>query len=277
MKDLKLYESIPSLENNFAVKFRVYENNSALIPHWHEHIEMMMLCEGECDFHVEGYSYSVRPGDLMIANSTDIHSFTVKKQIRFYSLLLYPSFFNDVENSDLRLKSIVKCDEYVKECFEEMYREYTAQGKMSDMMLKSFAYRLVAYLGRKFAIDGEVSSNSQKLTRLRSLLEYIESNYREKITTKELAAYAFISEEHLCRFFKKTVGKTVIEYLNQYRVEKAAVLLSNTEDTIGSVGASVGFEDINYFSRTFKKVKGITPKEYRRISQEKGRGITEPI
>lgn len=268
MKDLKLYESIPSLENNFAVKFRVYENDSALIPHWHEHIEMMLLCEGECDFHVGGCSYTAKPGDLMIVGSTEIHSFTVKKKIQFYSLLLFPSFFDDVDSSDLILESKVSSDEYVKDCFLEMYNEYTKSEKMSDMMMKSCAYRLVAYLGRKYAKNGSVNTDSQKLTRLRSLLEYIENNYHEKITTKDLASYCFISEEHLCRFFKKSVGKTVSEYVNQYRVEKASVLLMNTEDTIGNVGESVGFEDINYFSRIFKRIKGVTPREYRKIYEE---------
>ena len=96
------------------------------------------------------------------------------------------------------------------------------------------------------------------------MLQYIENNYREKITTKDIAAYCFITEEHLCRFFKKTVGKTVVEYITQYRVEKAAVLLINTDETVGNIAASVGFEDINYFSRIFKRIKGMTPREYRK-------------
>ena len=270
MKNLELYEIIPSLENNFAVKFREYENDSALIPHWHEHIEMMFLREGECNFHIGGESYAALPGDIMIANSAEIHSFTVKKRIRFYSLLLFPSFFDDIDDSGLKLVNIVKSDGYVSECFEEMYREYTADEKMSDMMLKSYAYRLVAYLGRKYAIEeGVESPDNQKLRRLHSLLEYISNNYYEKISTKDLANYCFLSEEHLCRFFKKTVGKTISEYINQYRVEKAVILLSNTEETIGNIGASVGYEDINYFSRVFKRIKGITPKEYRKILQGK--------
>ena len=264
MKDLTLYERIPSLENNFAVKFRIYESSSALIPHWHEHMEMMLLCEGECDFHVDGCSYNVAPGDLMIVNSAQIHSFTVKKRIKFYSLLLFPSFFNDVENTVIKLKSVVSSDEYVKECFAEMKREYASGEKMSDMMLKSCAYRLVAYLGRRYASGGAAQSDAKKLTRLHTLLQYIENNYREKITTKDIAAYCFITEEHLCRFFKKTVGKTVVEYITQYRVEKAAVLLINTDETVGNIAASVGFEDINYFSRIFKRIKGMTPREYRK-------------
>jgi AraC-like DNA-binding protein len=185
--------------------------------------------------------------------------------MRFYSLLLYPSFFADVEKEGLCFTSIVSSDEFVRECFEEMRREYVSGERMSDMMLKSCAYRLVAYLGRKYSIDKAARTDTGNLTRLHTLLQYIENNYYERITTKELASLSFITEEHLCRFFKKTVGKTVSEYVNQYRVEKAAILLANTEDAIGNIGATVGFEDTNYFTRVFKRVKGVTPREYRRI------------
>lgn len=265
MKDIKLYESIPSLENNFAVKFRVYENDSALIPHWHENIEMMFLCDGECDFHVGGKSYTATPGDLMIVNTTEIHSFTVKKRIRFYSLLLFPSFFDDVSGADLSLESLVHSDSFVRECFTNMYREYTGKIKLSDMMLKSHAYALVAYLGRNYASADAAPplGDKLKLDRLYKVLDYIEESYNERITTKELAASCYLSEEHFCRFFKRAVGKTVTEYINQYRVERASVLLINTEESIGRVGVSVGFDDVNYFSRIFKRIKGCTPREFR--------------
>lgn len=265
MKNIKLYESIPSLENNFTVKFRVYENDSALVPHWHEHIEMMFLCDGECDFHVGGRSYAAFPGDLMIVNSTEIHSFTVRKRIRFYSLLLFPSFFDDVSELGIGLKSLVHSDGFVSECFANMYREYTEGIKLSDMMLKSYAYALVAYLGRNYALKDIVPSagNTLNLDRLYTVLNYIEESYNEKITTKELANYCYLSEAHFCRFFKKAIGKTVTEYINQYRVEKASILLINTDEAIGSIGASVGFDDVNYFSRIFKRIKGCSPREFR--------------
>jgi AraC-like DNA-binding protein len=264
MKELKLYESIPVLENNFAVKFRIYENDSALIPHWHEHIELMYLCQGECDFHVGGHSYIAYPGDLMIVNSAKIHSFTVKNRIRFYSLLLFPSFFEDLNDTEISLCNIVKNDGHVKDIFEEMASEYESKRDCFDMMLKGNAYKLLGYLCRSYAqgeCDGASSGRSFK--RLYSLLEYISDNYREKITTKDLAAHCFLSEEHLCRFFKSAVGKTITEYINQYRVEKASILLLNTDESIASIGESVGFDDLNYFSRVFKKTRGMSPKEYR--------------
>ena len=270
MKDLKLYESIPSLENNFAVKFRAYESDSALIPHWHEHIELVFITDGECDFHVGGRSYRACPGDLMIVNSAEIHSFIVKGRISFYSLLLFPSFFADIDDTDARFESIVHADEYVHRLFCEMYGEYSKEEKFSDMMLKGAAYRLVAYLGRNYSLANTAAvPDNQKLKRLYTVLEYISKRYSERITTKDLAALCFITEEHFCRFFKGAIGKCATEYVNQYRVEKAAVLLANTDETIGDIGASVGFSDVNYFSRIFKKIKGVTPGEFRKNGSKK--------
>lgn len=265
MQNLKLYESIPSLENNFAVKFRVYENDSALVPHWHEHVEMMLITDGECDFHVGGRSYSAAPGDLMIANSAEIHSFTVKKRITFYSLLLFPSFFSDIDERDVRFESLVHSDGHISQCFADMYSEYMGDEKFSDMLLKGAACRLVGYLGRHHSICArQTAPDTVKLKRLYTVLEYISTSYSERITTRDLASLCFISEEHFCRFFKSEVGKTVTEYINQYRTDKAAVLLANTDEAIGNIGASVGFSDVNYFSRIFKSIKGVTPGEYRK-------------
>ena len=269
MKNLKLYESIPSLENNFAVKFRVYENDSALVPHWHEHVEMMFITDGECDFHVGGRSYRAVPGDLMIANSAEIHSFTVKKRITFFSLLLFPSFFSDIDAKDVRFESLVHSDGYISRLFDDMHAEYIGEERFSDMMIKGAAYRLVGYLGRRHSIRAsDKAPDTVKLKRLYTVLEYVSSSYQEHITTRDLAALCYISEEHFCRFFKSEIGKTVTEYINQYRTDKAAVLLANTDEAIGDIGASVGFSDVNYFSRIFKRIKGVTPGEYRKSMRD---------
>ena len=268
MNDISLYEQIPALENNFTVKFRIYEKrSSALIPHWHEHIELMYIMEGECDFLCSGSVYSARSGDLLVVNSSQIHSFEVKNTLSFFSILLYPAFFADIDFNSVVLKNLLTQDVYVKECMENIRAEYESGEEMSDMMMKSHAYRLLAYLGRNHR-SKDTSSPSQldklRLTRLNTVLEYISNSYSERITTRELAAMVYLSEAHFCRFFKSAVGKTATEYINQYRVEKAAVLLTNTREPIGRIASLVGFEDINYFSRVFKHIKGISPGALRR-------------
>lgn len=266
MNDISLYEHIPALENNFSVKFRIYENvTSALIPHWHEHIELMYLIKGECDFLCCGCHYTVKEGDLMVINGSEIHSFETDGAITFFSMLLYPAFFADIDFDGVILENLVLTDSYVRECFSDIHSAYTSNESMSDMMLKSHAYRLVAYLAKKYRLRNTAASlDSLKLSRLNTVFEYISTNYGEKITTSQLAYMLYLSEPHFCRFFKGAVGKSATEYINQYRVEKAAILLAKTSEPIGAVSALVGFEDANYFSRVFKRIKGVTPREYRR-------------
>ena len=265
MKDIALYENIPSIENNFTVKFRIYEKSSALIPHWHEHIELIYILKGSCDFISAGNSYPATIDDLLIANSTEVHSFEAKSDLTFFSILLYPAFFSDVDFRGVSLKNIISDDAFVKGCLSDIRHEYESGEEMSDMMMKSYAYKLIAYLGRNYKRTENPSTGSLINTkRLDSVLEYISKNYTDKITTATLADMCFLSEAHFCRFFKGAVGKSCMEYINQYRVEKAAVLLRNTQDSISYIAERVGFEDINYFSRTFKKIKGLTPGAFRR-------------
>ena len=217
MQDISLYENIPSLENNFTVKFRIYENDSALIPHWHEHIELIYLLEGRCDFISGGNSYSATVGDLLIANSAEVHSFETKSKMTFFSILLYPAFFSDVDFSGIALINLIRGDSLVKECLSEIRKEYESGEKMSDMMMKSYAYKLIAHLGRNYSRNDSSGYGSVINTaRLNTVIEYISKNYFDNITTSKLAEMCFLSEAHFCRFFKSAVGKSCMEYINQF-------------------------------------------------------------
>ena len=74
----------------------------------------------------------------------------------------------------------------------------------------------------------------------------------------------FLSESYLCRFFKNAMGVSITSYINKIRVEKAAILLKNTDESVTDIAFNVGFSDLNYFSRTFKKIMNCTPKEYKK-------------
>ena len=76
-----------------------------------------------------------------------------------------------------------------------------------------------------------------------------------------------MNEQYFCRYFKKNIGKTITEYINMIRVEKAATALAETEDKIIDIASACGFDNIGYFIRRFKKEKGMTPSEYRKKSK----------
>ena len=78
-----------------------------------------------------------------------------------------------------------------------------------------------------------------------------------------LAKICDYSEYHFMRFFKKHMGVTCIQYINNYRLEQASLLLTSTDNSIMDISLEVGFDNLSYFNKLFKKKYNITPKEFR--------------
>jgi AraC-like DNA-binding protein len=99
---------------------------------------------------------------------------------------------------------------------------------------------------------------------LKRVIGYIEENYREEIPLSALAGAAGLSPKYLCRLFTQLTGKSPVEYVNEYRIDRACVMLSDTDVPILDVGLSCGFNDQSYFIKTFRKYKNTTPGAYRK-------------
>ena len=110
--------------------------------------------------------------------------------------------------------------------------------------------------------SSQVSSTKQNLI---SVQEYLDENYSKKITLEELADKFFINKFYLTRVFKQQFGLSVNNYLLQIRITHAKYLLRFTLQSVESIGLECGMGELYYFSRTFKKVEGISPSEYRRM------------
>lgn len=96
--------------------------------------------------------------------------------------------------------------------------------------------------------------------RLRLMLEFIHENYSKKISLLDIASSANISKSEALRCFKEGADTSPVDYLIQFRLNKARELLLTTENTITEIAAAVGFENLGYFDRAFKKAFSVTPK-----------------
>jgi AraC-like DNA-binding protein len=110
---------------------------------------------------------------------------------------------------------------------------------------------------------------NKRHTGIQRAMAYINENYQNEITIKTLANIANVSESNLYAVFKKHVGVSPIAYLNHYRMSIAAHRLIDTLNTVSEIAYSVGIHDPLYFSKLFKKIYGIPPKEYRLVYQNK--------
>ena len=99
---------------------------------------------------------------------------------------------------------------------------------------------------------------------MKQIIKYIENNYMEKITIETMAQELGLSQSHFMKFFKNTMGTTFIDYLNEYRLTMASRLLISSDSSILDIAAEVGFDNLSYFNRSFKKRFQQTPREYRK-------------
>ncbi len=111
--------------------------------------------------------------------------------------------------------------------------------------------------------DSSKTPHNKQSEIIASLLNFIEDNYAESITLKTLSQQSGLSEKYLCRLFKTYTLKTPIEYLNAFRIEQACLTFYNQEKNITEIAFECGFNDLSYFSKIFKAIKGITPREYK--------------
>ncbi len=98
---------------------------------------------------------------------------------------------------------------------------------------------------------------------LRKAIDYIHEHYNEQISLNEVAENIYVSTFYISRMFKKELGKSFIDYLNDVRIEKAKELLKNVKYKTYEVAELVGIADPHYFSKIFKKYSGMTPSEYK--------------
>lgn len=104
-------------------------------------------------------------------------------------------------------------------------------------------------------------------SRMTLCIQYLEQHYPEQIAVNDLAARFHMTSSYFSTLFKKETGKTVVKYLTQLRINQACNLLRETAHSVVDIAHMVGFEDPQYFFRVFKKVKDVTPLDYRNKKQ----------
>jgi AraC-like DNA-binding protein len=101
-------------------------------------------------------------------------------------------------------------------------------------------------------------------SKIRKAIEYIRVNLNQNLSLDSISSALYLSPYELSRQFKKETGENITDYINKMRINEALFILENDDISITEVSYMVGFNDVNYFTKVFKKIKGITPSEYRR-------------
>ena len=99
--------------------------------------------------------------------------------------------------------------------------------------------------------------------RLKTIFNYIRDHFMEPIALEDISTQVFMTPQSFCRFFKKSTNKTFTAFLNEYRINHATKLLSETDDDIKSICYESGFNNLSNFFRNFRRITQLTPNAYR--------------
>lgn len=281
-KDYSLYEKIDSMDQSLPVIFHRDHltnrpGNNYIGCHWHEKIEFLFFLKGEAIIQCNSTSMNVKENDLVVVNSNELHQgHCLSDELDYYCIIVDTSLFqsrrvdiceakyiNPISQNLILFKNKIENDMEVAACINNFVKEFESKEIGYEMAIKACIYQLLVLLLRNYVqlvlTPREYDARMKNLKRLNNILEYIENNYTEKITIDQLCSMANISRFHFCRIFKDITGKSVGEYLNSIRVNKAETMLKETDMNITEVAMACGFNDINYFSRLFKEYKKISP------------------
>lgn len=262
--------------------------------HKHTFIEIVYILSGSATHIIGDRSVPATKGDLFIINYDTPHTFVrdedCDEPLIAYDLLFTPSFFDSSLLNSVFFESIsssflfyslfpeqqIASDVHISgssysafgELFNKMYLEFTGRERGYINIIRAYMTELIVKIFRKMEStqNKEISSNQKHV--VNSTLAYLRKNYQKQISLDELAAQVFLSKDYFSRLFRETTGMPTSAFLQKIRVEEACNLLTSTNIAIKDVAHQCGFHDIKYFYSIFKKLTGMTPRQYRLDSKK---------
>lgn len=256
------------------------QQRSLQIPMWHEHLEIKYFLEGSAEINCGPNCFLTQPGDFVIINPYEYHSTRVHdpEKIPVYHMmnidLEHPAIRSVMTlNPEQHRQEESDCVPYFKNrvsdpslhCVrlflllaEECIRSGEKFTSYQENLLRAFLYSLI----RETANQGPARSDAS--VTLMPAMAYIDLHFQENISIRNLADACLLSESRFSHLFREVTGMTALQYINDLRISKAAVLLGSTDCDIGEIAARTGFRDSAYFSRMFRRSCGCSPSDYRK-------------
>ena len=157
--------------------------------------------------------------------------------------------------ADVSQYSIIISDIYTLASSSDYIRDMRINGKLNDLLT----------LLMESSWHREAHTNAPKKMDISLVKSFLDEHYKEKLSLESVASHFFIDKHYLARLFKEQYGVTLVTYLQQVRITHAKRMLRFTDKSIEEIGLECGIGELNYFSRVFKKLEGVSPSEFRRV------------
>ncbi|MCM8785926.1 MAG: AraC family transcriptional regulator [Candidatus Omnitrophica bacterium] len=249
-----------NLETNIEIKFiHLSFERGIELPHFHEENQLLFFLSGEGVEYIENQKYRITPGTFVLIPKKIVHFF--KSYSKKPSEILSIRFDVSQKSENNEVKVFFKKTNFYKgtrENIEAVKRLIPSiiDGKPDlGLFFKIF---------NMFFESSEIKKSSKKMGYIKKIEDYIEKNIGNRIKIEEIGKQLGLSVSYIRKIIKEAFGVSFIKYVNIKKIEYASKLLIETKIPISNMAGLCGFYDFNYFSRVFKKIKGVSPREFRK-------------
>ena len=258
--------------------------------HWHGEFEISIPIEGCSVYQIYQNRCEIRPGQALLINSNVPHSCSSadEKRVQYHTVIVRPDFLygtigSDIEKNCFRAfqhnrnaaciifddtqlwgKQLLSLLEETDRLFYE--RPYCYELRIKGILCEVFA----ELLSRQDSACAKSSpENTTDLIRLEKMLDFLHTHFDQIVSLQELAEQVHLSREVCCRIFKKMTGKTITQYLQEYRVTQSISLVQSRQYSITQIAEMTGFSNASRFARAFQEQIGCNPSVYSSHYQQK--------
>lgn len=254
--------------------------------HWHVELELIRILSGTLKLTLDGREYIASAGDAFWIGAGVLHAAEPENCV-YECLVFDPSLllrtgcdgFSFVPEEKARIllphPRLPIPDTPTAEALQLLFETMEASQEQGRQLLVQGT--LLILMGRILALGcyemtpETLTPTARNIVRIKEVLSFLEAHHTEALTLPQLSRLAGMSPKYFCRFFKEMTGRTPIDFLNYYRIERASFLLIASDASVTDIAYACGFNDLSYFIRTFRRYMGVSPTTYVHSPRNNGR------
>ena len=246
----------------------------------HEAIEIKCFYEGRSTLLIGNEAVVANAGDIIIMNPYEFHA-TInysEEKGKYHLIMIGLDFFLELVENEIDLRSFffssnrafvnkISGSVELNRLFLTVVNEWNARESAYRLRIRGLLLEVLALLMRDHINKAEYSASEQRVKHhiaIEPALKKIRNEYKMPLTLDDLAEACCINKYHFCRIFKEALGTSPMQYLCDYRLNHADIILRNTEKSISDIISDCGFNDESYFYRCYRKHFGETPNSRRK-------------
>lgn len=231
---------------------------------WHKNIEVFLCTEGTTFIQCGADDFKMELDDIVVVNSGTLHRPHSSENATYYYLIIDESFCREngvsIENCVFEKNFNSAETKNLVIAVAEEFDKYKNKEDFSGLKVRCAVTKLLINLCTEHLISSNVLNEKQQTSEkyVKTVLEYLDAHFDEKISLDTLAELCNITKFYLSREFKRYTGQTIFTYVAMLKCKKAQNCLLQGM-TVTETALSCGFDNVSYFSQTYKKIMGVSP------------------